>query len=391
MNDGAGARFFRGVLWFHRGVFFFKVATWTLFALVGPAVALWMSNFVGGAVMGGISVLIGAALFRDGVWSFQGRKSLRIFLCLQGLAAGAYSAYRLVAPPPGWQHENEASRPTLVLEASTGTVHGVEFGGGSEALTRDPAGGVWTRRAFPGRFALTIALDAASGATLIGEDRRPTLWLAHPRDPASTGEPWRALAMPGEVLSIARTKTSFLVATRGPFTRLDATSWQATRVPEIDAATTVCAAGNRVLVVRSGLRERAGLAWESFDGGTTFHDELSFRGAGRLCALDGAGWAWVAEGGLFSGELAVRAPGGDFVAKDPPLPRMESLVVNGADGREAWVGGWGGGVFRSRDGGASWQSFGLDGFEVESIAVDFARHVVFASTGSGVYSRSFRP
>jgi len=94
----------------------------------------------------------------------------------------------------------------------------------------------------------------------------------------------------------------------------------------------------------------------------------------------------VARAGTFRGDLAVAAPDTAFVARSAPAPRIEALAVHPEDGKEAWVGAWGAGVFRTTDGGVTWQAMGLVGFEVSDLAVDFRREVAYVGTGSGVYT-----
>ena len=152
----------------------------------------------------------------------------------------------------------------------------------------------------------------------------------------------------------------------------------------------VAVAGRHVIAV--GARFYA-----SSDEGRSFADVTPEGAALRFpgCAIAADGWAWVFDGDLVGGgHLFVRAPGGAFARRSPAHRDMRVIVLNPADGREAWVGAWGGGVYRSVDGGGSFTRLGLRGGEVRSLAVDFAGRRVYAATSNlispkGVWTRPF--
>jgi hypothetical protein len=112
------------------------------------------------------------------------------------------------------------------------------------------------------------------------------------------------------------------------------------------------------------------------------------------CAPDGR--AYAIDDGLVRGQLRARLPAGSWVARPLPAPDVRVAVVNPEDGRELWLGTWGAGVFRSKDGGESWENLGLIGFEIRAMAVDFAAHQVWAASStpmgrSAIWERSFSP
>jgi len=378
----------------------FKVVAWTAFALLGPGVFLVMRNFVGVAVLSGISVLIALFIFRPGVFAFELRASLRAFLLLQGVVLGAYAAHRLTAAAPGWTREIESAGMALHL-APDGRLRGVELSERARVLERDPATQTWSSQGFPAGVSHALAVDEASSTLVVADARRSVLWFgavgAAPGDAGggaggeAPADAFRSVATRRPPSGFVPTASGLLVTGGGQLARLASRSGHLEPLALDGTVTVACAAGSRVLVVESERVRGAGRAWESLDGAASFTPISSFRGNGSLCALAADGWAWVADGGLLTGDLAVRAPGQSFVVLDAPLSRIEAVVVRPTDGREAFVAGWGGGVFRTRDGGSSWEHLGLDGFEVGALAVDFERGRLFAATGSGVHVRPLPP
>ncbi|TKC98229.1 hypothetical protein [Polyangium fumosum] len=49
------------------------------------------------------------------------------------------------------------------------------------------------------------------------------------------------------------------------------------------------------------------------------------------------------------------------------------LAVDPHDGRRVWLGTWGEGIWRSEDAGRTFQNLALEGLEVQSLVVDFAK------------------
>jgi hypothetical protein len=229
-----------------------------------------------------------------------------------------------------------------------------------------------------------LRLTVVGGDSLVApSDRASTVWLGRVTEPQS----WEAVPMPGVVRSLASSGDRvFLVAKRRLYT-LHTESRAVGAAEMVGAVNAVCAQGSQVLAM--GGTRRGAEAWLSTDGGETFTAKpIGGASTAHACALSADGWRWVVTSGIFAGEVWVAAPGGAFVSRAVPAPRVEAIAVDPRDGRHAWIGMWGEGVVRTRDGGVSWQSMGLKGFEVTSLVVDFARGWAYAGAGSGVYVRS---
>jgi hypothetical protein len=211
------------------------------------------------------------------------------------------------------------------------------------------------------------------------EDRAPVLWLR-----LRSGE-WRRVAGQPRTPTYAAASAGLFAAAGGPLLRFATPDGPAEPVAGVDGATTVCSGGHRVVAVRSSRAGGGGRLWQSDDDGAHFVETPGVSLPSTLCAVSGDGTIWIAAEGFFAGALAVATAGGAFVERSLPAPRIEALVVDPADGNHGWIGTWGGGVHRTRDGGKSWESMGLAGSEVSALVIDFARNIAWAGTGSGVF------
>lgn len=366
---------------FSRGVAYFKLAAWTLFALAGPLSFLGMRNYLGVTVTGAIGIFLGLAMPVSDSKPLA-VQLLRVLLVTQGLLFGGYGAFVLARPPDPWVPATARGRTSLAL-GPRGEVSALEFterGGGF--FSRDESGS-WQKSVFPGRLALDIAFVPRQGVLYAREDRADILWALGARGEWESGP---GFAFPA---AIAASDTALFVATRGALYRVDAPRATPRKVPVEGAPKVVCARGRRVLAVQPITEQAAGRAFLSEDGGATFAELAGASLAATKCGVSDDGTLWVVAEGTFSGALSVAAPGGGFQSRSVPAPRVEAIAVSPSDGREAWIGVWGAGVFRSRDGGASWTAMGLEGFEVSALVVDFERGRAYAGTGSGVHELSF--
>lgn len=386
-----GGRAVEALNGFARAVTWLKLISWTVFAAVGPVTFFLMKNYVGVAVTSGISILIALAVLGPSLSSHPLRPAFRAFLVVQGVLGAGMAAYVLAMPPAGWTHELDSTRQALAAGPG-GTVVGVEFSERADVHVRG-VDGRWTRESFPGGLAARIVWSPLDGVLLVPEARTATI-LLRPLPPAIGAAPapgWRVLRAPGVGTDVLVTSRVVLLRDARGMNVLHLPHGELVEVAGVGAATTACASGDRVLAIQTAVSaiDRPGRAWESRDGGLTFQPEPSFAGPADHCAIADDGAAYAATSVMFGGRLAARPAGGRFVELEPPLARVEAIRVNPANGREVWIGGWGGGVFRSVDAGRTWDHLGLHGFEVESIHVDFASGLVLAATGSGIYSRRF--
>jgi hypothetical protein len=376
----------RALVTVNAGAVALKLLAWTAFALAGPLVFLAMRNYLGVALTGGIGVFLGLAVFRSGGVPSPALHTLRIVLVAQGLGLGLYGAYVLSRPALPWVLGAGSTRTSLALDLVTGTVHALELAeNGARFFTHAPGTGAWRAESFPGDLVQSLGIGPRGAAVFAPESRSPQLWWLDTR----AGRHWRARSGFGFPVTFAATDEALFVAARGALWRLTSPDAEPARVPDV-LPTTVCASASQVLAVRSRtVGEGPGRVWRSSDGGARFAAVPDASLPGKLCALSRDGWAWVAEAGLFQGDLFVAAPRAAFEDRGLPAPRVEALVVNPDDGTEAWIGVWGAGVFRSLDAGATWKPMGLEGFEVSALVVDFRRKVAYAGTGSGAYTLAY--
>jgi hypothetical protein len=361
---------------FLRGVEFFKIAAWTLFALLGPFAFLLMQNYLGVAISGAIGVAIGFFVFGPKRAAFAWRRDLRVALIAEGLLVGSYGAYKLALPAAPWAHVAGATRVSLGL-ADSGAVYAIEFTeSSSRFLSRESEGG-WSSERFPGHFVSEFFMNASGGLIVAPEDRSNAIWVRR------SGH-WHEQARRGGAVRFAPISTDLFMVQDGKLFRVDSEDLTPDRFFPVGPVTVVCSAGSTVLAA-----ERTGPAWLSTDEGAAFRSIPTPAFSPALCGVSKDGTAWLAAPGVFSGDLAVAPPSGQFAPKRPPGPRIEALTVNPGDGKQAWIGIWGGGVYRSGDGGQSWEPMGLLGSEVSALVVDFRRKTAYAGTGSGVLRRSF--
>jgi hypothetical protein len=289
----------------------------------------------------------------------------------------------LSRPSAPWEHVASGTRSSLALDRASGFVYAAEFTEFSAGFFVHDGGG-WQREELPGKFVVSIALAPDGRTVLAHEDRAPLLWV---RDGPAT---WRRLPGQRRTPTYAVGARDLFGASDGVLLRFATPEGPGVPVPGIDSITTVCSSGARMLAVRSSTAaDGVGRMWRSDDGGDVWTELEHASQPASICAITSGGWMWVADAGVFSGDLAVAAPGEAFAARSLPAPRIEALAVDPDDGTHAWIGIWGAGVYRTSDAGSTWESMGLAGSEVSALVVDFERHYAYASTGSGVFTRTF--
>lgn len=143
-----------------------------------------------------------------------------------------------------------------------------------------------------------------------------------------------------------------------------------------DGASPVLALGNR---------------WsQSDDDGLTWRDvtppgDLPMSPEGAV----GGGWRYAYGGGPMSaGAFYAGAPDGPMVARTAPAPDMRTAIANPRRGAEVWVATWGQGVFRSLDGGQSWQDVGLQRLELRTLAADWDTGRVWTASSNLIGSNA---
>lgn len=158
------------------GIHLFKLACWTLFALVGPVLFTLMHNFLGVFVLGLISAAIGYFIFRPTAINFRGTALLRKALIAQGVLFTLYGGYVLFSPTAPWTHAYGGRRTSLAL-APDGTVYGVEFTEKNAGFVRfDSKAQKWSREIFPGRFVTDIFFHENGKQLIAPEDRSRRVW-----------------------------------------------------------------------------------------------------------------------------------------------------------------------------------------------------------------------
>jgi hypothetical protein len=365
-----------------------------VFLVVGAPYCMLQGLHLGGVVLSGIGLVFAmVTLSPSRGYLGRRRRPVRIATAVGFAAIGAVCAAGLARPvDPQWQPLPGARRMSdPVLAMGPGHALSVLITGGRGALfTHDPdavqqgskGDRGWTWIDFPGARTWDLAIDADDGRVVAAPDREPVVYALAPG-----ARRFRPLERPEGLvrsLAAARGRIYLVVASRLHVALPGSPGFAP--VPEAGPASCVAAHGDRVLV--GGPRFR-----ESLDGGRTFTD-LTPDGAElghAVCAVTASGRAYVAEGGIWSSHFYARdGAGAAFVARRPP---HRDVRVMAARGDQVVTGSWGGGVHHSTDGGASWRSLGLSGFEVRAMAVDFQTRRVFAAasnlTKGGIYMRTF--
>jgi hypothetical protein len=82
---------------------------------------------------------------------------------------------------------------------------------------------------------------------------------------------------------------------------------------------------------------------------------------------------YVVQGGLVSSQLFVSEAGSALELREAPVRDVRTLAVDPRDGRRVWLASWGEGVWRSKDGGRSWEDLDLEGLEAQALVVKFGQ------------------
>lgn len=366
-----------------------KLAVWALFLLVAPAI--WLQRgMVGAAILTGLLGLMLDVWAIDLLlgWTRGWAPTIRRLLMLYHLGIAVAGGWLLMQPiDPRW-----------TLLPATADINNVAVAGAPEGMLVLGGGRLWLYPRdgepapldYPGPFAW-VAHTTADGA----------VWVV-PRDEPQAfrrlGDTWDAIPRPpGNVRALAGTRRLWLAAGTGLFSLRPEDGrpgrrgrWD--RFDECPHVTGVAVAPDdeaQVLVV--------GKVWcISPDAGGEWIDVTPTDEVGTFpeAAIGGGGWQYVFGGGHLSSTLHVRGPGEPrFTTRTAPASDVRVLVADPRDGRRAWIGTWGEGVFATADGGATWTDFGLQKIQIRSMALDpIADRLSVASSNTifdkGIYRRS---
>lgn len=370
----------------------FALALWVVF-LAGFAPLCLYNGMTGGALLCGLMGLFVALLVLR-PWSRHGPRWRRIFAWVFGLEQVLIvpAAAVLMGLPPsgGWTRLPHTEWSNTVLlhsgEALIGECSDRDGGGLVLALPRGSRR--WQGLKYPGGHGWSLAYDANTRRLWVGPRSDRELYALQLAADGKAAGKWqrfadaprgrlRRIAVAGDrVFVVVRNR----IYARAPFeARWRPVSCGAKLCPDVGVDTHA----GRTTVLAVGRRWR-----ESQDGGATFADVTP---AGRLprwprVAL-GGGWRYVYAGGMFGGSLHVAAAGQRFEKRALPVRDIRILVVDPRDGKHAWLGSWGEGVYRTIDGGRSWQAMGLERNEVRALAVDWTSKIAYAATANTVFHR----
>lgn len=161
----------------NRGILWFKLAAWTLFALTGPILFTAMHNYLGVFITGLISAAIGYFAFGPRSVDFRGSNYLRNILIAQGAFFALYGGRVLFSPAAPWEHVRGGTRASLAIRPDGG-VYGVEFTEHNAGFFRlDPDARTWSRESFPGKFVTDIFLSPDAKQIIAPEDRSRRVWI----------------------------------------------------------------------------------------------------------------------------------------------------------------------------------------------------------------------
>jgi hypothetical protein len=377
---------------------------WVAALVLAPPVLLRGGYLISAVIFSALGLLVVHRVFAH-LAPARGRVVLWGALNLALCGVGLWSVGLLARPfTGGW---------SLVPGTDGWSDVALVFAGGERLALRSPSGGNvlgrltdsgWDLTPYPGGN--TWSLQVSDGRVVAApQDGREILLL----DPGA--REWRRVPRPnsGFVRHLRVDSGVFLVTSARSYRMGTEGQWEPFGPPLV---TDLCRAGaSWVMVSATGIYEgpsesgdepvdsriypstAGSRIYPSTDAIRLVHGwRASFPQA--ACAPDGR--AYAIDDGLVRGQLRARQPDGSWAARSLPAPDVRVAVVNPADGRELWLSTWGAGVFRSRDGGESWENLGLVGVEIRSMAVDFTDHRVWVAPSnlvghSGIWERPFSP
>lgn len=377
----------------------FALATWVVF-LAGFTPLCLANGMTGGALLCGLmGLFVALGVLRP--WSRGGPRWRRIFAWVFGLEQGLILplAAVLMALPPsgGWTLLPHTVWSNTVLLHSGDALIGEcsDRDGGGLVLALPRGSRRWHGLKYPGGHGWSLAYDATTRRLWVGPRADRELYAVQLDTGGKAMGTWQrfANAPPGWLRRIAVADDRvFIVVRNHLFTRAPFEA----RWRSISCGGRICSdvdvdvGDGRRTVLAVGRRWR-----ESHDGGATFVDVTPPGELPRLPRVAlGGGWRYVYAGGMFGGSLHVAAPGQGFEKRALPVRDIRILVADPSDGKHAWLGSWGEGVYRTVDGGRSWQAMGLERNEVRTLAVDWRSKIAYVATANtvfhrGIWSRSY--
>lgn len=363
----------------------FQITVWAVFLVLSPPVCLLRGLYFGAAVCSVLGLFLANMLFTRGTRfaAMRGRKVLRWGMNIELGLVGVASLVMLFAPPTGGWSVVPGTDGwfNVSLALDQGELMALRAHSRSYQLGRLRADR-WQFSPIPGGISwdLAVAPDHTLWATPEGLDEALAL------DPGASQ--WRRVERPddGFVRHLDATNGVVLVTSQRPYLLGHDGRWQPLGPKHSSDA---CRAGRRWLTVGSpGVSES--------DDGLTWRQVFFWDARFPLLACAPDGQAYAIDGGLLWGQMRARGTDGVWRERSLPAPDVRVALVNPARSGELWLGTWGQGVFRSTDGGVTFQDLGLRGFEIRAMAVDFQAGRAFVAPSnlayrSGVWSLSFSP
>ncbi|MDI1445603.1 hypothetical protein [Polyangium sp. 6x1] len=338
-----------------------KIAVWSIFLLVFPPLAFANGMYAATILLSVLGLLLDLAALRELLPASTPpnvRRGVVASFALLHVSLLVLSVVRLVSPRYGaWQRiagTDEWNNPALVrpehgpvLGVGRGDVHSL----GKEGAFVPVSGiqgpvhviGAGAHRAWfvdvEGQFAWGY-----DGTSL---EKIPLGW-----SPSARG------------LDGAALDDAFFVVHSKALVRVELGGHQSKVIDGV-SITGVATDGMRVVAVGAHV-------FVSEDGGRRFQDRGPL-GLPAPSVYAGGGSYYVVQGGFMSSRLFVSEAGRRMEERKVPIRDIRVLAVDPHDGRRVWIGTWGEGIFRSEDAGRTVQSLELEGLEVQSLVVDFAK------------------
>lgn len=338
-----------------RGV---KVAVWSVFLFVFPALAFANGMYAGVVVLSVLGLLLDVSELGSLLPGSTAPKIRRGFVASVALVHASLlvaACVRLVFPTYGaWQRVGETTawnNPSLVraehgplLAVGTGDLFALGEGGrfnavpGVEGPVRVLGAGAHRAWFLDAESKVACGYDGASVTKV----------------PLGSGF--------GERTRGAALDDALFLMHRGALVRVALDGSQRV-VIDGRAVSGVATAGTRVVAVGDRV-------FVSDDGGRSFEAREPLQLPAPMVFAGGDAY-YVAQSGLLSTQLFVSEAGGPLVARDAPVRDLRELAVDPRDGRRLWAASWGEGVWRSEDGGRTWEDLELEGLEIRALVVDF--------------------